>query len=94
MGTFDYHPLAGRIRNRNYDVIVTPRTPDSHRGLALLSPTLRPAISEEYEPFCSLHNWVMFLPRGSTGLETLQTRLIALGCNAASCVTGTYCRSW
>jgi hypothetical protein len=94
MGTFDYHPLAARIRAQKFDLIVTPRVPDSHRGLALLSPTLRPAITEAYQPFCSLHNWVMFLRRSSDGQANSGARLVAMGCDAASCLDGPYCRSW
>jgi len=94
MGGFDYHPLARRIQAQEFDLIVTPRIPDSHRGLSLLSPTLRPPIREVYQPFCSLHNWVMFLRRNSIGQEALGKDLVAMGCDPGSCLTGSYCHIW
>lgn len=94
LGRFDLHPLARRIRNQTFDLIVTPQKPTGYRGVAHLSPTLRPAIAEAYRPFCLLKDWVMFLPRNSTTKGPLNERLVALGCNATACLEGPLCRSW
>lgn len=96
LGKFDLHPLAGQIRNRIFDLIVTAREPESWRGVYHLSPTLRPAITEAYQPFCTMENWV-FLRRNSAGQDAssdLSQRLVAVGCDAAACRNGPGCNSW
>jgi hypothetical protein len=80
LGEFDFHPLAGRIRSQAFDLIVTSIAPMSYRGVYLLSPTLRPAIREAYEPFCQMEGLVIFVRRNSAG--PLTERLVQLGCEA------------
>jgi hypothetical protein len=71
LGKVDLHPLAGRIRAQAFDLIVTQRNPAaSYRGIDHLSPTLRPAIHEAYEPFCWMGGVAIFVPRSSTGAQT------------------------
>ena len=93
-GSFDLDPLARQIRERQFDVVVTRRTPALYRGVPLLSPTLRPAIAEAYRPYCAMDEWVIFWRRDSTVDEAFSGRLAALGCDAAACVNGPTCRSW
>lgn len=94
LGKFDLQPLAGRIRSQTFDLIVTFRKPVRHRGVDLLSPTLRSAIVEAYQPFCTMKGSVMFLRRNSTAQGSLSERLVALGCDSNACVDGPVCRSW
>jgi hypothetical protein len=79
VGKFDFHPLAGRIRSQAFDLIVTSREPISYRGVDHLSPTLRPAIREAYQPFCHMEGVVIFVRRNSAG--PLTERLVGLGCD-------------
>jgi len=94
IGRFDLHPLAGRIRSQAFDLIVTSQEPARFRGVDHLSPTLRSAIVEAYQPFCAKGNLVMFFRRGSIGQGALGRRLAALGCDADACLAGPVCRSW
>jgi hypothetical protein len=80
LGRVDLHPLAGRIRAQAFDLIVTPTESLGYRGIVYVSPTLRPAIREAYEPFCQMRGVVIHVRRNSAG--PLTKRLVELGCDA------------
>jgi hypothetical protein len=82
LGKLDLHPLAGRIRAQVFDLIVTSREPASYRGIDFVSPTLRPAIREAYEPFCQMGGVVISVRRNS--VEPSTKRLVELGCDATT----------
>ncbi len=79
LGRIDSGPLQKRIRDREFDIVVTPATLLLWRGVPRLAPRLRPAIAETYQPFCEFQDWAIHLPRHSPP-PGLRERLIAIGC--------------
>jgi hypothetical protein len=82
LGKVDLHPLAGRIQAQVFDLIVTPGEPVIYRGIDHVSPTLRPAIQEAYQPFCRMGDAVILVRRNSAG--PLTKRLVELGCDVTA----------
>lgn len=94
LGKFDLRPLAGGIRKQSFDLIVVAKEPTAYRGIVSISPTLRPAIAETYQPFCMVKDWVTLLPRSAPVPEALSGKLAAAGCDVDVCAMGHSCSAW
>jgi hypothetical protein len=63
LGKFDPQPILERIRQSEFDVVITSTQQHSWRGIDLVGPDLRNAIAASYKPQCILLGSVVHLPR-------------------------------
>ncbi len=54
LGKFDPQPILGRIRNGEFDIVLTAANSMSWRGVAAIDPDLREAIGSAYRPLCTI----------------------------------------
>lgn len=81
LGKSDTGPLLARVRQQDFEAVVTPRRPTRWRGVPMVPPDLRSAIAEAYAPFCAPSpNLLVYLPRGAAHGVALGDKLKALGC--------------
>ena len=81
LGKSDTAPLVARVRQQDFEAVVTPRTPTRWRGVPMVPPDLWSAIAEAYAPFCAPSpNLLVYLPRGTTHGVAVGDQLKALGC--------------
>lgn len=93
-GKRDSAPWAARIRRREFDLIVTPDQPASWRGVPHITPKIRAAIEESYQPFCACPHILVFSQRRENLDSSLRLRFAAIGCRPVSCPAATECRAW
>ena len=81
LGKSDTAPLVARVRQQDFEAVVTPRRPTQWRGVPMVPPDLWSAIAEAYAPFCAPGpNLLVYLPRGAAYGVAVGDRLRALGC--------------
>jgi hypothetical protein len=93
-GRRDSAPWAARIRRREFDLIVTPVQAVSWRGIPDITPKIRAAIDESYQPFCACPHILLFSRRQENLDSSLSLRFAAIGCRPVSCPAATECRVW
>ncbi len=79
-GRYDTGPLAGRLRAREFDLVVTRLDNNVYRGLQSLSPAFRDAIRGAYTPHCALAGRLFHLPKDERDTARLKDGLQRLGC--------------
>jgi len=89
LGKLDPKPIVERIRNSEYDVVITAERPQSWRGVLHIDPDVRNAIVDSYNPQCTLRGWLLQLPRHphSTSSDLAQ-QLANRGCEPVPASTG------
>jgi len=93
-GSRDSAPWAARIRRREFDLIVTSDQPISWHGVPVITPKIRTAIEESYQPFCACQDILLFSRRQENVDASLSLRFTAIGCHPVSCPAATECRVW
>jgi hypothetical protein len=81
IGLLDLGPVTKRIRDHEFDLVVTLADALSYRGVPFISPTLRTAIAASYQPYCAFKGWLFFRPAYADNPEVLE-KLDAIGCDA------------
>lgn len=82
-GVADYAPIAAKIRNNDFDIVVTQTEAGEWRGVELIPPILRNAIASSYQPYCAFQGWLFFKPAGAVNAAVLE-RLQAIGCETVA----------
>jgi len=67
LGKFDPQPIIQRIRNSEFDLVITATPSRSWGGLPLISPDIHRAIEASYTPQCVVGHYLMHLPRSRSG---------------------------
>jgi hypothetical protein len=80
LGKFDPAPIAQRIRDEEFDVVITAARPAAYRGIPKIAPDLRRAIEEAYEPQCTMIGALVHVPRARAGADDLVRELDRNGC--------------
>ena len=81
LGKFDPQPILERIRQSEFDVVITSARPQSWRGIDLIGPELRNAIVASYRPQCILLGSLVHLPRNPRSVGSpLALDLANVGC--------------
>jgi len=81
LGKSDTAPIVARVRQQDFEAVVTPRRPTQWRGVPMVPPDLWSAIAEAYAPFCAPGpNLLVYLPRGAARDVAVGDKLRALGC--------------
>jgi hypothetical protein len=93
-GSRDSAPWAGRIREREFDLVVTPVEAKSYRGTPWITPKIHAAIEQSYQPFCFYRGFLLFSRRPEDQDSLLHSRFQSIGCRPLSCPADTQCRSW
>jgi hypothetical protein len=92
-GKMDSAPWAARIRNQEFDLVVTPGIASKYRGVPFITPKIRAAIAESYQPFCAFHGALLFSRAHEDENSLLQARFTAIGCRPVACPSSD-CRTW
>jgi hypothetical protein len=93
-GNADSAPWAARIREREFDLLVTHVEAASYRGVPFITPKIRAAIEESYEPFCTCRGVLLFARRQGNSDSLFNQRFAAIGCRRLSCPSATECHVW
>jgi hypothetical protein len=81
LGKFDPQPILERIRQKEFDVVITSVHPGGWRGIDHVSPDLRNAIAASYRPQCILRGTLVHLPRNPGPVSSaLAQDLANIGC--------------
>jgi hypothetical protein len=81
LGKFDPQPILERIRQSEFDVVITSVRPVSWRGIDHIAPDLGNAIVASYRPQCILHGSLVHLPRNPSPVSSaLAQDLANIGC--------------
>jgi len=94
VGKFDPKPIFERIRNSEFDIVVTASTPQVWRGILHVGPELRGTISASYQPYCVYSKYLFHLPRNQSGKSTLAKELLEIGCQPVACNRPSICPAW
>ena len=81
LGKADPTIIAERIRDSEFDVVITAAAPGAWRGISHIGPDLHDAVAAAYEPQCTLPGWLFHLPRDPRMLSKPLTQDLAnIGC--------------
>jgi hypothetical protein len=80
LGKFDPQPLLGRVRSKEFDVVITAIRSINWRGVPRIAPNLHRAIEEAYEPQCTMIGALVHVPRARAGADDLLQELERSGC--------------
>jgi hypothetical protein len=94
LGKFDPAPILRRIRDSEFDVVITPSKPESWRGIPHIGPDLRQAIMAAYRPHCVYSEYLLHLPSNRQGNSALEVALSRIGCMRVVCDQPTVCPTW
>jgi hypothetical protein len=84
LGKFDPQPMIERIRNNEFDIVITKPQAVSWRGVPLISPDIHHAIDTSYRPQCVVGNYLIHLPRSRSEDSGLLEELDRNRCVAVS----------
>jgi len=93
-GNADSAPWAARIRDREFDLLITHVEAASYRGVPFITPKMRTAIEESYEPFCTCRGALVFARRQESSDSLFNQRFAAIGCRRVSCPSALECHVW
>jgi hypothetical protein len=79
LGKFDPQPIIERIRNEEFDIVITAAQSKSWRGVPHISPDLHRAIEASYRPQCIIIGSLVHLPRNRPD-DSLAQELYENGC--------------
>ena len=81
LGKIDATPILEPVRRTEYELVITNISPRSWRGVSLVDPVLRSAISGSYRPYCQQNELLFHLPTGAAPADsTLAHHLKDIGC--------------
>jgi hypothetical protein len=80
VGKFDPQPILDRIRNNEFDLVITASRRISWRGVPHIAPDLRRAIEESYAPQCTMFGALVQVPRARPGDDDLLQELNRNNC--------------
>jgi len=93
-GKWDSAPWVAKIHQQRFDLVVADLPRDVYRGVPRISPKIRAAIEEAYEPFSACPGILLFHRRGENLDSAMLARFAAMGCHAVACPDATECRDW
>jgi hypothetical protein len=91
---WDSEPWAARVRQQNYDLVVTDLPQITFRSVPHVSPKIHIAIEEAYEPFCACPGILLFHRRGEGVDPATMTQFAAIGCHTVECPRDGECKAW
>ncbi len=95
LGKFDPAPVIRRIRDGEFDVVVTLSKPEPWRGLSHIGPDLRRAIIASYRPHCVYSDYLLLhLPSNRANNSALEQSLAEIGCIPVVCDRPSACPTW
>ncbi|MBV8552002.1 MAG: hypothetical protein JOY54_11935 [Acidobacteriaceae bacterium] len=94
MGKFDPAPILRRLRDGEFDLVITAPTSISWRGIPHINSDLRHAIMASYQPYCVDFGYLLHLPNNRRNSSTLEGRLTAIGCTPVVCNSPFECPAW
>jgi hypothetical protein len=77
---FDPLPILQRVRDKEFDVVITFAQSTNWRGVPRIAPELHHAIEAAYEPQCTMIEALIHLPRGRPAEGDLLRKLDSNGC--------------
>jgi hypothetical protein len=86
LGKINPQPILEKIRDSEFDIVITPTQAEMWRGVPQIGRDLHDTIAASYEPLCELpgnlgYAWLMQLPRQPhAGTNALAQRLANIGC--------------
>ena len=80
LGKFDPQPILDRVRNKEFDMVITAPRSINWRGVPHIAPNLHRAIEEAYEPQCTMIGVLVHIPRGRPADGELMRALGKGGC--------------
>ena len=93
-GRFDPKPVFDRIRNAEFDVVVTASGHRSYRGLPHVGPAMHNAIVASYQAYCTYSEYLVHLRRNQPDNNALAQELTQIGCQPVVCGAPENCPSW
>lgn len=94
LGKFDPAPILRRIRDGEFDVVITSSQPESWRGIVHIPPNLRDAIMASYRAHCVYSNYLLYVPSRRQENNTLESDLARIGCVPVVCDRPAECPAW
>ncbi len=91
---WDSAPWAAKIRQQNYDLVVTDLPQITFRSVPHIPPKIHIAIEEAYEPFSACPGILLFHRRGAIPESKETARFAAMGCHTVVCSSGVECKAW
>jgi len=79
VGRIDQTPILASVRARQFDAVLTSKTPMVYRGILAINEGLGLAIDDNYLPYCAVRDIIVRLPMSSIN-DQLVTDLMRLGC--------------
>ena len=93
LGKFDPAPIFRRIRDGEFDVVITAPAPKRWRGVPHIGPDLRRAIGASYRPYCVYSGYLLHLPTNRQN-NALERSLNEIGCTPVRCDSPSVCPAW
>ncbi|MGD0872362.1 MAG: hypothetical protein ABSB88_22660 [Bryobacteraceae bacterium] len=87
-------PMAKRVEGREFDLVIVPVEAANWRGLPVITPAIRAAIQDSYQPHCRLGPWLFLLPKGAPRDEEFAAHLDGIGVVRVTCPADRECASW
>lgn len=94
LGKVDPTPILRRVREGEFDVVITASEPRSWRGIPHIGPDLHHAIEQSYRPFCVYSGYLLHLPKSHSEGNTLADALTGVGCRPIVCNQPSVCPTW
>jgi hypothetical protein len=94
LGKVDPTPILSRVRDGEFDVVITASEPRSWRGIPHIRPDLHHAIEQSYRPFCVYSGYLLHLPKSHWEGNTLADALTGVGCRPIVCNQPSVCPTW
>ena len=86
--------LAKRVESREFDLVIVPAEAAYWRRMPIITPTVRAAIEESYEPYSRFGPWLMMVPKGLVRNPEFTASLDGIGAVRVSCPGDQACTSW
>ena len=67
-------PMAKRVASQEFDLVIVPLEAATWRGMPVITPTIREAIQESYQPYCQFGRWLFLLPKGNPSARGISER--------------------
>lgn len=94
MGKFDPAPILRRLRDGEFDVVITSSMPADWRNIPHIAPDLRQAIAASYRPNCIYSEYLLHLPSHRPENSRLERALAVIGCKPVACDRPSVCPTW
>ena len=91
---WDSEPWAAKVRQEQYDLVVTDLPQITFRTVPHIPPKIHIAIEDAYEPFCACPGILLFHRRGEIPDSATMARLTAIGCHTVTCPSDAECKAW